>query len=80
MERIVSAMATRLAHRGLDDSGVWVDADAGVAFGFVGSRLGVLRRIDTSRRRPRVGLAALECVDVPSLARSKPMHQMSHAR
>ena len=34
MERIVRAMATRLAHRGLDDSGVWVDADAGVAFGF----------------------------------------------
>lgn len=30
---IVSRMADRLRHRGPDDSGVWVDADAGLALG-----------------------------------------------
>jgi asparagine synthase (glutamine-hydrolysing) len=34
MEAIAMAMADRLAHRGPDDSGVWADAKAGVAFGF----------------------------------------------
>ena len=30
---LASAMASSVEHRGPDDSGVWVDADAGVAFG-----------------------------------------------
>ena len=30
---LASVMASTLVHRGPDDSGVWVDADAGVAFG-----------------------------------------------
>jgi asparagine synthase (glutamine-hydrolysing) len=34
MEAIAAAMADRLAHRGPDDSGVWADPKAGVAFGF----------------------------------------------
>jgi asparagine synthase (glutamine-hydrolysing) len=34
MEAIAMAMAERLAHRGPDDSGVWADAEAGMAFGF----------------------------------------------
>ncbi len=33
-EAIVSAMAQTLFHRGPDDGGAWVDADAGVALGF----------------------------------------------
>ncbi len=33
-EAIVSAMAQMLYHRGPDDGGTWVDADAGVALGF----------------------------------------------
>jgi asparagine synthase (glutamine-hydrolysing) len=32
-QRIVSAMTDSLQHRGPDDDGVWVDAEAGVAFG-----------------------------------------------
>jgi asparagine synthase (glutamine-hydrolysing) len=32
-EAIVSAMSAALAHRGPDDSGVWTDAEAGVALG-----------------------------------------------
>jgi asparagine synthase (glutamine-hydrolysing) len=31
---IASGMADRFAYRGPDDSGVWADAEAGVAFGF----------------------------------------------
>jgi asparagine synthase (glutamine-hydrolysing) len=31
---VIRAMADRLHHRGPDDAGVWVDADAGVALGF----------------------------------------------
>jgi len=34
MRAQVSRMADRLAHRGPDDSGVWVDAEAGIALGF----------------------------------------------
>ena len=30
---LASTMASSLQHRGPDDSGVWVDADAGVALG-----------------------------------------------
>ena len=30
---LASTMASSVEHRGPDDSGVWVDADAGVAFG-----------------------------------------------
>ena len=30
---LASTMASSLEHRGPDDSGLWVDADAGVAFG-----------------------------------------------
>ena len=37
---IISAMADQLVHRGPDDSGVWVDAEAGVALGF--RRLAIL--------------------------------------
>jgi asparagine synthase (glutamine-hydrolysing) len=37
---VASMMASTLVHRGPDDSGVWVDADAGVAFGH--QRLAVL--------------------------------------
>ena len=37
---IVGAMASQLVHRGPDDSGVWVDADAGIALGF--RRLAIL--------------------------------------
>jgi len=34
MEAVASRMAARLQHRGPDDAGAWIDADAGVAFGF----------------------------------------------
>ena len=33
LERLASAMAAALAHRGPDDAGTWVDAEAGVALG-----------------------------------------------
>ena len=33
-EAIVAAMAQTLYHRGPDDGGVWVDAEAGAALGF----------------------------------------------
>src|SRR4051794_12954208 len=33
-DRIAINMALQLSHRGPDDSGTWVDADAGVALGF----------------------------------------------
>jgi asparagine synthase (glutamine-hydrolysing) len=35
-----TAMAQRIAHRGPDDSGVWIDAEAGIAFAF--RRLSIL--------------------------------------
>src|SRR3989442_15531830 len=34
MEAIATGMASCLAHRGPDDSGVWADPEAGVALGF----------------------------------------------
>src|SRR5918999_533147 len=34
MSAVATAMADAIAHRGPDDSGTWVDPDAGVAFGF----------------------------------------------
>lgn len=40
MEATVTRMATRLQHRGPDDSGAWADAQAGIAFGF--RRLSIL--------------------------------------
>ncbi len=40
MESIVTRMANRLTHRGPDDAGEWVDADAGLALGF--RRLSIL--------------------------------------
>ena len=33
MKVVVARMADQLVHRGPDDSGVWVDPQAGVAFG-----------------------------------------------
>ena len=44
LEAIAAAMAARLAHRGPDARGVFVDADAGIAFGH--TRLSI---IDLSR-------------------------------
>ncbi|MHB8769967.1 MAG: asparagine synthase (glutamine-hydrolyzing), partial [Syntrophales bacterium] len=40
MTQTISAMCTTLAHRGPDDSGVWVDDTAGIALGF--RRLSIL--------------------------------------
>jgi asparagine synthase (glutamine-hydrolysing) len=34
LQAVVTEMATTIRHRGPDDSGVWVDAEAGVALGF----------------------------------------------
>lgn len=47
----VHAMAARLAHRGPDDEGSWIDAEAGVALGF--RRLAVLD-LSTAGRQPMV--------------------------
>ena len=40
LEVIAGAMAARLAHRGPDDRGVFVDAEAGIALGF--ARLSII--------------------------------------
>ena len=46
-----AAMADRLTHRGPDDSGVWTDAEAGIAFGH--RRLSILD-LSTEGRQPMI--------------------------
>ena len=48
---VVTAMAETLAHRGPDDSGVWLDRDGGVALGF--RRLAILDLSPTGRQPMR---------------------------